>query len=508
MIKWHKSPRTFFIIAGIFLAVALVPTISGCSLGKESQTTLNRVIEAVGDRFRPLPPEAKLEFKRFVEVYKKYATKPVKDSLDYFNFAFKRVRTKYVHKVSDKILIDSSIEGVTDLKREPHSIKPDQVVEVALDKMVTSLDPHSSYLNKEEFKESFIQTKGEFGGLGIEVTMQDGVVKIVAPIEDTPAERAGVFSGDLITHVDGKSIKNLGLSQSVRRMRGTPGSAVRLTIKRDGVDAFDVTIIRAIIKVRAIRWKTIGPVGYIRVSRFSERVESGIMEALAAIRAKLDDKITGFILDLRNNPGGLLDQSVILADTFLDNGEIVSIRGRDEINDRIFLADDEDLAEGLPIVVLINGGSASASEIVASALKYHNRAVVMGTSSFGKGSVQTIIPMPGEGALRLTTALYYGPDGNSIQARGVSPDIQIVSDIIKEKQNRETDLPGFLPGQTRLNFERVATITNRACPGIKGSRQISRKVKNEDRTLGCAVAYFGFKSRQSFLAAYSRSSKM
>ncbi len=379
MTGWQKSPQAFLIVVGVLFVLALIPTISGCTLGKQSQTALGRVIEAVGDKLRPLPPDAEREFQRFAKIYRVFATEPLKDRLDYFGFAYKRVRTKYVRNVSDRHLINSSIEGVRELEGKPNSIKPRILIEVALDKMITSLDPHSSFMNKEEFKESFIQTKGEFGGLGIEVTMQDGLVKIVAPIENTPAEKAGVISGDLITHVDGDSLNGFSLSQSVRRMRGPPGSVIRLTIRRKGVVDFDVTMVRDIIKVRAVRWKTIGQVGYIKVSRFSERVEEGIVEAFAAIRAELGTEPSGIILDLRNNPGGLLAQSVMLADFFLDSGEIVSVRGRDEERNRSFRAENGDIAKGLPMVVLINEGSASASEIVASALKYHGRATVMGT---------------------------------------------------------------------------------------------------------------------------------
>ena len=508
MSGWKKSPRTFLVVTGVLFCLALTPTIGGCTVGQKSKSAFSRVMEVVEDSLRPLPPQAKREFQRFAEIYRKYATDPKKERLDYFGFAYKRVRTKYVRNVSDRQLINFSIEGVEGLKGELNSIKPKTLIEAALDKMVTSLDPHSSFMSKEEFKESFVQTKGEFGGLGIEVTKQDGLVKIVAPIENTPAEKAGVVSGDLITHVDGKSLEGLSLSQSVRRMRGSPGSVIRLTIKRKGKAQFDVTMIRAIITVRAVRWRTIGRIGYIRVSRFSERVETGVVKAFAAIRNELGGEPTGIILDLRNNPGGLLDQSVILSDFFLDGGEIVSVRGRDKESDRIFNADGGDLAQGLPMIVLINGGSASASEIVASALKYHDRATIMGTPSFGKGSVQTIIPMPEEGALRLTTALYYGPDNKTIQALGVKPEIQIVSGLKPKTLRRESDLPGFLPAQKKQAIEEMVTISDETCPAIPNPRKKVVTGKNVDRMLGCAVAYFKFGSKQSFLAAYGRANRM
>ncbi len=434
---WRGSPQAFLVVVGLLMGVALLPVVSGCTSGPK--TSIGRVIEAVGDRLHPLPPETEREVQRFADVYRQYAKSPDQDRLDYFGFAFKRVRTKYVREVPDKEMIDAAIKGVVDLKAEANSLPAANVVEAALDSMVTSLDPHSAYMNREEFNESFIHTKGEFGGLGIEVTMQDGVVKVVAPIEDTPAASAGVAAGDLITHVDGESIKGLTLSQAVRRMRGSPGTSIRLTLQRKDVADFDVTLVRAIIQVRAVRWRVIDRIGYVRVSRFSERMEGGIVKAFAAIRAELGGDPDGVILDLRNNPGGLLDQSIVLADAFLDSGEIVSVRGRDKARHRAFGAQEGDIARGLPMVVLINGGSASASEIVASALKFHGRATVMGVRSFGKGSVQTIIPMPEEGALRLTTALYYGPDGHTIQARGNTPEIRIESGKTAKERQREAD---------------------------------------------------------------------
>jgi len=488
------------------LGAAVLPTISGCTTGTTS--SLGRVIEAVGDRLHPLPPETEREVQRFADVYRQYAVEPQQDRLDYFGFAFKRVRTKYVREVPDKDLIDAAIKGVEELKAQPRSVPAAKVVEAALDKMVTSLDPHSAYMNREEFNESFIHTKGEFGGLGIEVTMDDGMVKVVAPIEDTPAARAGVISGDLITHVDGDPIKGLSLSQAVRRMRGRPGTEIRLTLKREGVADFDVVLVRAIIRVRAVRWRTIDRVGYIRVSRFSERMEGGIVKAFAAIRAELGGEPDGVVLDLRNNPGGLLDQSIVLADAFLDAGEIVSVRGRETSRHRAFTAQEGDMANGLPMVVLINGGSASASEIVASALKVHGRATVMGSRSFGKGSVQTIIPMPEEGALRLTTALYYGPDGHTIQARGIAPEIRIVTDETANDRKREADLPGAIPGEKDAVDDKSVTISNAACPAVEGTMRRRNGTDHSDRTLGCAVAFIATGSKQKFIAAYGQPRSM
>ncbi|MBK20087.1 MAG: peptidase S41 [Rhodospirillaceae bacterium] len=345
--------------------------------------------------------------------------------LDLFGDVFERVRADYVKKVGDEKLIESAING-----------------------MLTSLDPHSSYLSPKSFKDMQVQTKGEFGGLGIEVTMENGFVKVVSPIDDTPAFRAGLKSGDYITHLDDKPVRGLTLSEAVERMRGLVNSDIKLTIRRAGREPFDVTITRAVIKVRSARWRTEGDIGYLRLTSFTEQSDVGIANGMKKIKEKLGSKLKGIVLDLRNNPGGLLDQAVKVSDAFLDRGEIVSTRSRRTDDAQRFNAKKGDLAEKLPIVVLINGGSASASEIVAGALQDHRRAVVLGTQSFGKGSVQTIIPLSGHGAIRLTTAQYYTPSGRSIQAKGIKPDIEVkqarLETLDQGKRRREADLKGAL----------------------------------------------------------------
>ncbi len=505
--KWRGSPQGMLLVIGALLGLATLPTVSGCVQGP---SPIGRVIQAVGD-LQPFPEEAQREYDRFAGVYRQYATpgEEADDQLDYFRFAYKRIRTNYVKPVADSQLVDFAIAGIEAKKPEAGATAPAALVEAALDKMTTSLDPHSVFMNAREYQESFVHTKGEFGGLGIEVTMEDGLVKVVAPIEGTPAARAGMQSGDLIAAVDGDPIKGLTLAQAVRRMRGRPGEPIRLMIKRSGVPDFEVTIVRAIIKVRAVRWQTMGQVGYIRVSRFSERVDTGIAQAFASIRRELGGDPSGIVLDLRNNPGGLLDQSVILADAFLSDGEIVSVRGRTAANQRSFKAVDGDLAAGLPMVVLVNGGSASASEIVASALKSHKRATVMGSRTFGKGSVQTIIPMPVDGALRLTTALYYGPDGHTIQAKGVEPDIVIAPEKAPEaRANREADLPGAITGEKEQGAHATTpTIPETACPAADAPRRAGRE-QTEDRTLGCALAFLRVGSQDKFLAAYRTGGQM
>ncbi len=477
MSSWRGSPRSLLLIVGIMMAVALLPAISACT---EAPSPFHKVMRVIGGESETLPPEAVKELARFDEVYRKYSSDPSNEErLEYFQFAYKRLRASYVRPVSDTKLIDAAIKAVTEKTGTEKPLVPSALVETALNSMVSSLDPHSAYLNADQFRETFVHTKGEFGGLGIEVTMEEGLVKVVAPIEDTPAARAGLLTGDLITHVDGEAIKGKTLLEAVRTMRGRPGTDIDLRIRREGQTDFNVTITRAVIKVQAVRWRTEGNIAYLRIARFSEKMESGIEEAFDMISTELGEQLAGVILDLRNNPGGLLDQSIVLADQFLDGGEIVSVRGRTRENYRLFNARVGDLARGLPIVVLINGGSASASEIVASALKHHGRALVMGTRSFGKGSVQTIMPLPIEGALRLTTALYYAPSGQTIQARGVLPDITLTPKK-DNKQQRESDLPGALPAEEALEAQNRQEIPEDRCPAIG---------EKKDRPLGCALVF-------------------
>jgi carboxyl-terminal processing protease len=323
--------------------------------------------------------------------------------LNLFGDVFERVRADYVEEVTDSQLIEAAING-----------------------MLSALDPHSSYLNPESFEEMQVQTKGEFGGLGIEVTMENGVVKVVSPIDDTPAFRAGIQAGDLIVNLDGEPVMGLTLSEAVERMRGPVDTPITLTIVREGTEApFDVTLKRDVIQIQSVRSRIEDTIGYIRITQFSERTELGVKDAMAKFKAELGERLEGVVMDLRNNPGGLLDQAVAVSDAFLDKGEIVSTRGRRPDSIQRFNSRPGDEAEGLPIVVIINSGSASASEIVAGALQDHRRAIVLGTRSFGKGSVQTIIPLGASGAIRLTTARYYTPAGRSIQALGIDPDILV-----------------------------------------------------------------------------------
>lgn len=347
--------------------------------------------------------------------------------LSLFSEVFERVRAQYVEEKTDQEIIEAAIQG-----------------------MLTSLDPHSNFLSADSFKDMQVQTKGEFGGLGIQVSMDpSGLIKIISPIDDTPAFKAGVQAGDMILQLDGETVQGLTLSDAVDKMRGRVGTDITITVQREGVaDPFDITVTRAIITVPSVRHRLEGDIGYIRITSFTEQTESGLQEAVAAFNAEKADQLKGIILDLRNNPGGLLDQAVAVSDAFLNQGEIVSTRSRDLKDMQRFTARDGDIADGLPVVILINGGSASASEIVAGALQDHARALVMGTRSFGKGSVQTIMPLGRHGAMRLTTARYYTPSGRSIQAVGIEPDIHVdvarIEKVALPNRRSEADLRGSL----------------------------------------------------------------
>jgi carboxyl-terminal processing protease len=346
-------------------------------------------------------------------------------SLKLFGDVFERVRAEYVEEVGDQALIETAING-----------------------MLASLDPHSSYLDAEKYRDMQVQTRGEFGGLGIEVTMENGLVKVVSPIDDTPAFRAGIEAGDMITHIDGEPVMGLTLSEAVERMRGPVDSTIALRLMRQGSEEpIEVSLARAVIKISPVRARAEGDIGYVRLTTFNEQTSSALRDKVEELR-KAEPRMRGLVLDLRNNPGGLLDQAVAVADAFLDKGEIVSTRGRRSDSIQRFNSRPGDLLGNLPIVVLINGGSASASEIVAGALQDHRRAIVMGTQSFGKGSVQTIMPISGQGAIRLTTARYYTPAGTSIQAKGITPDIEVhqasVQLLDDTSGRREADLRGRL----------------------------------------------------------------
>jgi len=381
--------------------------------------------------------------------------------LNLFGDVFQRVQEQYVEEVTDKKLIESAISG-----------------------MLQSLDPHSSYLSADSYKDMQVKTKGKFGGLGIEITMEDGVVKVVSPIDDTPAAKAGMKSGDLIIGVDGESIRGLTINESVSKLRGPVGSKVIITVVRDKKDPYEIEIKRDIINIKSVKHNIIKNIGYVRLTTFSDTTTSGLEKALTEIKKNIGNKFQGLILDLRNNPGGLLNQSISVADAFLNQGEIVSTQGRnDDDTSRVF-AKKGDLINGQPLVVLINSGSASASEIVAGALKDHSRAIIIGTRSFGKGSVQSIIPLAGNGAMRLTTARYFTPSGISIQAKGIEPDIIVeagVTDLKKAKNDnrREENLRGALDKNKKSKKTEIDSDSDKPLTPLEKllqDNQISRAV--------------------------------
>ena len=399
--------------------------------------------------------------------------------LNLFGDVFQRVQEQYVDGVSDKELIESAISG-----------------------MLQSLDPHSSYLSPESYKDMQVKTKGTFGGLGIEITMEDGFVKVVSPIDDTPAANAGMKSGDLIIGIDGESIKGLTINEAVSKLRGPVNSKVTITVVRDKEDPFEIEIVRDVIKIRSVKHEVINEIGYVRLTTFSDTTTSGMEKSINEIRKELGNKFQGLILDLRNNPGGLLNQSISVADSFLDQGEIVSTQGRKEDDTSRIFAKKGDLIDGKPLIVLINSGSASASEIVAGALKDHSRAIIVGTRSFGKGSVQSIIPLPGNGAMRLTTARYYTPSGISIQAKGIEPDIKVEAGMTETKEEanqnrREENLRGALDKKELESNEQKNKKSDaspvekllqdnqisRAVDLIKGIHLFSNKSKNTSTAL-------------------------
>ncbi|MEA2840843.1 MAG: carboxyl-terminal processing protease [Methylobacteriaceae bacterium] len=375
-------------------------------------------------------------------------------SLNLFGDVFEKIRSDYVEKPDEGKLVESAING-----------------------MLTSLDPHSSYMDSKSFRDMQVQTRGEFGGLGIEVTQEDQLIKVVTPIDDTPASKAGIMSADIISAIDGETVQGMTLNQAVDKMRGAVNTSVTLTILRGpNKDKQDIKLTRAIIQIKSVRSRKEGDdIGYIRITQFNEQTYEGVKAAMAKFQSEIpNDQFKGYILDLRNNPGGLLDQSIAVSNAFIDRGEIVSTRGRNADETQRYNARPGDLSKGKPVVVLINGGSASASEIVAGALQDHKRATVIGTRSFGKGSVQTIIPLgQNNGAVRLTTARYYTPSGRSIQAKGIDPDIQVLQDVPEELKGKDdTKGEASLKGHLKNGEEEKGGSQAYVPPDPKNDKQL------------------------------------
>lgn len=496
------------VLAAILLVVVgatALPGLTGCG---QASDILRHAVVSMSDPAPGLDSGARAEVDRFfIALDARAEGAETRQAKRHFEDAFRRVRGNYVEPINDRALIDVAIEGLSeqqdDISDQEASIaeqlNPEQFVDRALHKMVASLDPHSGYLDAEEYRDINIVTKGEFGGLGIRVTMDEDAkaVRVISPIEDTPADHAGIKAGDLIVAIDGGSIWGFSLQEAVRLMRGAPGTDILLTIQRGDAKTLDINVTRDVIRIKSVRWRREGTIGYVRVSSFNRKVAEGIEQAFSELRSEAGGLLTGVVLDLRNNPGGLLDQSLSLSDAFLNDGVIVSVRSRQEHESRVYKAQYGDLAGGLPMVVLINGGSASASEIVASALKENNRAIVMGERSFGKGSVQTITPLAQLGALRLTTALYFGPGGHTIQAQGVVPDIRLkvavndneaddaTSSQDQEKaketlRRRESDLPDAFPAEKWTDNGARAVVDADKCPTVG---------EEKDQQLGCAILY-------------------
>ena len=377
--------------------------------------------------------------------------------LNLFGEVYERVRSEYVEEIKDKDLIEAAING-----------------------MLQSLDPHSSYLNSDSFEEMKVQTKGEFGGLGIEVTMENGLVKVVSPIDETPAAKAGIKSGDYISHIDQEAVMGLTLSEAVDKMRGPVNTPILITVIRKGEEPFDVEIVRDIIKITSVKIKVHDEVGYLRITSFTQKTHKNLIKEFSKLENKMNGNMKGLVLDLRNNPGGLLDQAVSVSDAFLERGEIVSTRGRETDTEQRFNASKGDITKGIPIVVLINGGSASASEIVAGALQDHKRGILLGTSTFGKGSVQTIIPVSSKGAIRLTTARYYTPSGKSIQATGIEPDIFVPQSKLEVLENnnerKESSLRGHLDKKNIEPKENIAEEIEKNDENLEEDYQLNRAI--------------------------------
>ena len=382
--------------------------------------------------------------------------------LDLFGQIFDRVRSTYVEEVTSEELIEKAIDG-----------------------MLTGLDPHSSYMNEQVWEEMQMDTSGKFGGLGIEITMEEGFVKVISPIEDTPAYKAGIKAGDFIIQIDETPVFGLTLNEAVDLMRGKKGEAINITISREGVEPFEVNIIRNIIKIQSVKYEIFDNIGYLRITSFTEQTEDGLIKSIKSIKKELENKHIGFILDLRSNPGGLLTQSIKVSDIFLKRGEIVSTRGRNKSDVQRYRASNGDLINNQPLIVIINGGSASASEIVAGALQDHKRAIIIGTKSFGKGSVQTIIPFRKSGknnvttGIRLTTARYYTPSGKSIQGKGIEPDIVIEQGIFESnefKRLSESDLKDSLDKKNNMEENIINEDNNLKEERLKIDFQLNRAI--------------------------------
>lgn len=477
----------------VAMAMLALPLLASCRPDDGAVSRALRNLFSVG--IEPLSEDARLQLERFGTIISASADdeSDVSAVLTHFSDALTQVRREYVRPVDEIAAIDAAFAAARNRLNSGEPASPQDLVDTALDGMLKSLDPHSNYMNPQSFEEFEVQIRGEFGGLGIEIAEKDGLIRVISPIEETPAARAGIMPGDAITRVDGNSIQGISVMDAVRRMRGPPGTMIRLTIQRDGVPDFEVILERAIIQIRPVRWHMENDIGYLRVSVFNEQVKAGIEHAMEELKRGAGGKLAGLVIDLRANPGGRLDQSVWMSDAFIDQGLIVETRGRHAGDRYVYEAEAGDLIRNVPILVLVNVGSASAAEIVAAALQDSGRALVMGTRTYGKGSVQTIFPLPREGGLRLTTALHYRPSGKSIQALGVLPDIVITSEKVS-KISSEADLPGAISSDHQELEESRLQVPEASCP----SRD------DGDFVLGCALLFLKSGGELVFLDALGR----
>jgi carboxyl-terminal processing protease len=477
----------------VAMAMLALPLLASCRPDDGAVSRALRNLFSVG--IEPLSEDARLQLERFGTIISASAddASDVSAVLTHFSDALTQVRREYVRPVDEIAAIDAAFAAARNRLNSGEPASPQDLVDTALDGMLKSLDPHSNYMNPQSFEEFEVQIRGEFGGLGIEIAEKDGLIRVISPIEETPAARAGIMPGDAITRVDGNSIQGISVMDAVRRMRGPPGTMIRLTIQRDGVPDFEVILERAIIQIRPVRWHMENDIGYLRVSVFNEQVKAGIEHAMEELKRGAGGKLAGLVIDLRANPGGRLDQSVWMSDAFIDQGLIVETRGRHAGDRYVYEAEAGDLIRNVPILVLVNVGSASAAEIVAAALQDSGRALVMGTRTYGKGSVQTIFPLPREGGLRLTTALHYRPSGQSIQALGVLPDIVITSEKVS-KISSEADLPGAISSDHQELEESRLQVPEASCP----SRD------DGDFVLGCALLFLKSGGELVFLDALGR----
>lgn len=460
-----KIVSSKWILSLIALAAIISPFAIAQEIKKDKQT--ETPAPHVEDK-KASDGETSSKEKEPVDPHAKMTTDPyvTYQQLNLFGDVFERVRAQYVDEISDEKLMEYAING-----------------------MLSSLDPHSSYLNAKDFDDMRVQTKGEFGGLGIEVTMEEGLVKVVSPIDDTPAAKAGLKTGDFIIQLDDKPIVGLSLSEAVEKMRGKVGTNIKLTVRRENVnEPLTFNIKRDVIKIQAVRSRLEADnVGYVRITTFNQNTSDAVQTAVEKIKKEKGDKLIGYVIDLRNNPGGLLDQAIAVSDQFLDKGEIVSTRGRDPQDIKRDNATKGDITDGLPLVVIINGGSASAAEIVAGALQDHRRAIVIGTKSFGKGSVQTVVPLPGSGAMRLTTARYFTPSGRSIQATGIEPDIEVEMaklETFDDERFHEADLKGALANPNGDDKEKQSSTNDNSKPESNAKEirdELDKKSENEKK---------------------------